>query len=586
MNKNPAELSQYAMSLLAANRLEEARAAFIELSQLTPNDAQIWVVAAAISGDLGKLNEAKSFLQTAIKLEPDHEEAFLALATLANTEQDYPTALTLCERALAIDEKYPEAWLLRSAILGKLGRFEEAGNSAKRALELSPDMVDAHVNLGNSLDALGQFEAAIDAYQRALALQPDLPGAQLSLAGVLASAGQFDAAKAALERARPLNPQAPALTRLQARLDEHEGRYQLAYDLLQPLRGTDAFDAGAAITLAKASRRIGHGEQAIGILEDMVQDQTLPSLTRCQMHMVLGHLYDDRKDYDKAFANLQMGHQLNSEKFDPQAHAASMQRIVDFFDMARMQRLPSSGCESQVPVFIVGMPRSGTTLIEQILSCHAQIEGAGELKDISSIAESLFHHHNGVHKYPVYLQDTAPTKLNECANTYLERLRKVSSSAQRVVDKMPGNFMHLGFIQMLFPNARIIHAKRDQMDTCLSCYFQAFRGHSYLHDLTHLGAFYRQYERLMQHWLSVSQLPILEVQYEDLVDDTEGKSREIVEFCGMPWDENCLQFHKSDRTVMTASYQQVRRPIYKSSVQRWRNYEVHFQPLLEALGRV
>lgn len=583
MTQHPADLTQHAMSLLASSRLAEARLAFIDICHLTPDDAQAWVTAATISGDLGMKEEAKTFLKTAITIEPGHEQAYLALALLLNDDGDYTQALGMCERALSIDSDYPEAWLVHCAILGKLGRYEDAVASAKRTIELAPEMADAHVNLGNSLDALGLYDSAATAYRQAITLDPGLAKAHISLAGSQASQGLFEDAKITCARAEQLASCDPALTCIQARIHEHEGRYQAAYDLLLPILGNEAFDAGAAVTLANAARRIDQSEEAAVVLEAMLNRDNLLQNNRHHIHMALGNLYDSLKSYDKAFQNFEQGNLLAVEEFDPNRNKFIIDRYIDYFSTPRTDTLVRAANDSELPIFIVGMPRSGTTLTEQILSCHPNIEGAGELPEIQNITIALGAEHHAI-GYPDCLQITSSATLTAYADRYIQRLRQVSADALRIVDKMPSNFLHLGLIQQLFPRAHIIHCVRDPIDTCLSCYFQAFRGHGYTNNLRQLGMFYRQYERLMTHWRSVLRLPILEVRYEDLVANTEDVSKKIIEFCGLPWDDSCLLFHENKRTVMTASYQQVRRPIYKSSVKRWRHYENHLQPLLQELG--
>jgi hypothetical protein len=231
------------------------------------------------------------------------------------------------------------------------------------------------------------------------------------------------------------------------------------------------------------------------------------------------------------------------------------------------------------------MPRSGTTLVEQILASHPAVFGAGELLRVGEIAQRLPSALGSRLDYPLCLADFSQQAADAAAQEYLDYLQSLSGGeATRVTDKMPGNFMHLGLIDLLFPGARIIHCMRDPLDTCLSCYSQNFNGHEYTHDLSHLGHFYRDYQRIMQHWRGVVRVPVLEVQYEALVEDPEPGSRRLIEFCGLPWDDSCLRFYENKRTVVTASYDQVRRPIYKTSTERWRNYERHIDPLKAALA--
>ena len=237
------------------------------------------------------------------------------------------------------------------------------------------------------------------------------------------------------------------------------------------------------------------------------------------------------------------------------------------------------------PVFIVGMPRSGTSLTEQILASHPEVFGAGELNDINESIAKLPAMIRNNNTYPGCIKDLNQEIADKLAQEYLTRLDSFSTEKKRITDKMPHNFVNLGLISLLFPEARIIHCLRDPRDTCLSLYFQDFGWiHPYATRLENLGNYYVQYKRLMKHWTSVLDTPILTIQYEDIISDQEHISRELVNFCGLDWHDDCLQFYASTRTVATASYDQVRQPIYKKSIGRWKNYEKHLDPLTMALG--
>ena len=231
-----------------------------------------------------------------------------------------------------------------------------------------------------------------------------------------------------------------------------------------------------------------------------------------------------------------------------------------------------------------GMPRSGTTLIEQIMASHPQVHGAGELNLIHRMASEFPSLLGSATPYPQCIAQATAQKLERIAQTYLGELQKRGGKASRVTDKAPINFLHLGLIDLLFPGARVIHCARDPLDTCLSCYFQPFSGeYSFTYDLGHLGAYYRLYENLMVHWRQILRVPVFEVRYEELVADQERMIRALIEFCGLPWDDRCLKFYETERTVATASFDQVRKPIYAGSVGRWRRYEAYLEPLISAL---
>jgi hypothetical protein len=267
--------------------------------------------------------------------------------------------------------------------------------------------------------------------------------------------------------------------------------------------------------------------------------------------------------------------------------AGKIGALIDTCTRTLLERGGELGVSSELPVFIVGMPRSGTSLVEQILASHPSVMGAGELRDIGRCAERLKTRLNSTEDYPACLVELDQETASELAEQYLERLKSICTDEIRVTDKMPGNFLRLGLVAMLLPGARVIHCRRHPLDVCLSCYFQDFirrSGLSYAFDLQNLGEYHTQYAKLMEHWRHVLPLRLLEVDYEQLVDEPEKMSRHLVEFCGLPWDPACLEYHKTQRNVWTASSWQVRQPIYTQSVGRWKHYETYLQPLKNALG--
>ncbi|MEE8429157.1 MAG: sulfotransferase, partial [Gammaproteobacteria bacterium] len=326
-------------------------------------------------------------------------------------------------------------------------------------------------------------------------------------------------------------------------------------------------------------------QEAIALMESLLkQNPVLATTSRCNLHFNLGKQYDDIGEYDKAFAHFQQGNSSKSVDFDTARYKSEMDALISTYTSDFLTRMPRATVRSDRPVFVVGMPRSGTSLVEQILSSHPSVFGAGELPDIVQLPLSLHVILGTEQRYPRCLPLLPQDKMDMLAQHYLDRLKSLSADATRVIDKMPGNFTHLGFIELLFPDARVIHIMRNPLDNCLSCYFQDFsRSHPYSYDLRVLGTFYNGYRRLMQHWRQVLTIPMMEVQYEELVANQEPISRELVKFCGLDWDERCLEFHKNKRYVGTASYEQVRRPMYQKSAGRWHNYESYLDPLMEVL---
>ena len=564
----------------------EARALYADICRLTPQDPDAWVMAAAISGDLGLTDEAYDYLQRALSLDPAYPDAHLALASLHHRQAQDRHALQECDLALNADNDYAEAWLLKSAVLGALGQYTQAINCASKVTRLWPDCVDAYVNMGHGLDAIGQWEDAIQQYRHAVSLDPQLHTAYAGMTEALVNLGRVEEAEAWCTQGMKLAPRDPAVLRAHARVLQQQGQNEAACRILEPMVDTGTLDASAAVTFAKVCTRLGHPETAASVIEAMLSetDSHTPD-TRWKLHLAAGRLYDGMQDYDRAFDHFQRGNQLKAGGFDPDAHHASISQLINCFDRETLSRLPRAQLKSEIPVFIVGMPRSGTTLVEQILSSHPDIFGAGELLRIGEITGRLPAAIGAAAGYPECISALTPQAVENAAQEYLEYLHSVSGGyVLRVTDKLPGNFMHLGLIELLFPGARIVHCVRDPLDTCISCYSQNFSGHEYTHNLSHLGIFYREYQRIMQHWGSVLSVPLLEVQYESLIEDPEQGSRRLIEFCGLPWDERCLRFYENKRTVLTASHDQVRSPIYKTSAERWRNYERYIAPLRRALA--
>jgi len=322
-------------------------------------------------------------------------------------------------------------------------------------------------------------------------------------------------------------------------------------------------------------------------MEKMLEKPDLSKGDRVNVHFSLGKIYDDLGRHEDAFEQYHQGNQADDRAapFDARIHNILVDRLTSVFTKQFFMRRQGLGSESTRPVFIVGMPRSGTTLTEQVLASHAEVFGAGELDQVNRLVNAVSAEVSGSAGYPEIAGELDAVTACRLGESYVSYITRLSGGVRRVTDKMPGNFMHLGFIALMLPRARIIHCRRNPMDSCLSCYFQHFTSPMpFASSLEGLGAYYQAYERIMAHWHRALPLPILDVAYEDMVADHEGTCRRIVEFCGLEWDDACLQSHKTKRTVKTASTWQVRQPLYTTSVERWRRYGGHLEPLKKALG--
>ncbi len=323
------------------------------------------------------------------------------------------------------------------------------------------------------------------------------------------------------------------------------------------------------------------GDTRLAALESLAREERdLTDTQKIELHFALAKAYDDLARYDEAFAQLQAGNAIKRRlvSYDEAAVAAFFREIAAAFSPALIGERAGAGDPSDAPVFVVGMPRSGSTLVEQILASHPGVYGAGELLVMNDLIADL-------PDYPSGIASVSDAALRRFGRRYVEQVRAFAPGAKRIVDKLPANFRHLGMIHLALPNAKIVHVRRDPMDTCVSCYSKLFLdGLNFAYDLGELGRYYKMYEALMAHWRAV--LPghaLLDVQYETLVGDFEAQARRIVAFCGLEWDARCLDFSRTERPVRTLSQAQVRQPLFASSIGRWRHYEKHLGPLIEAL---
>ena len=429
----------------------------------------------------------------------------------------------------------------------------------------------------------GRLSEADALYAEILAAHPDFAEA-LHLKGVIAYDRQnYDGALAMISRAMALKPGAAAFHHNIAGVYGTVGRLDLAEEHMREAIRLQPDYAEAYFNLTGLVR-IAAGDPLFDAVEAMLANNGLSGTERCHLHFAAAKMYDDLGDYERAFEHYRAGNGARDVTFDAADLGPRAEAMIEAFPATRMAAQGERGDPARLPVFIVGMPRSGTSLAEQILASHPRIFGAGELPDIPSIVKTL-PRHGGGGAYPGCVGGQGPEVFEGFAASYLQRIAPMAPGARRIVDKNPLNFEHLGLISLMFPGAAIIHCRRHPLDTCVSCYFQNFRkDQEYSFDMENLALFYRFYVRLMAHWLAVLPNPILELRYENLIADSEGRARTMLAHCGVEWDDACATPHRTDRPVATASRWQARQPLYATSVARWRRYERHIGPLADLLG--
>ncbi len=491
---------------------------------------------------------------------------------------------------LSTDPRHPDALNLFGVLRAQQGNFDEAVSLLRRAVERNPAAAPVNNNLGMALNLAKRYEEAIAPLETAIALNPQYPLAHNSLGVALKGLGRHQPAAASFERALALNPNyVEALGNLGSAQRE-SGRFSEARRCYERVLAIEPRNARILFDIAQCGA-VRAGDPHLATLEAMAENAgALPEDQQIWLHFALGKAYRDLGQDERAFRHLLDGNALKRRQvvYDEAARLGWFDRIRTAFSAELLKSRANSGNPSERPIFIVGMMRSGSTLVEQILASHPDVFAAGERPDFSAAYREVCRSFDP----PAISADIRPLftgeRIRRLGDRYLARLEALAAgrAARRVTDKMLSNFSALGLIRLALPNARILHTVRDPIDTCLSSFAQLFSDDQpFTYDLGELGRYYRAYARLTEHWRRI--LPkgaFLDVRYEELVADFENQVRRILDYCGLEWNDACLSFYKTDRPVRTASQLQVRQPLYRSSVGRWRPDGTALQPLLEGLG--
>lgn len=576
-----------AACLQALGRQEAAIACYRDILADDPAHPEANYGLATLLAELGHVDEAMAKYRAALTADPDFAEARYALGGLLARRGGLDEAVGHFRGALDIDPDYLDARLALGTALLRLERDDEAIAAFRSVIAAAPDRAEAHRGLGMLLGRNQRHAEAIEHFRIAVERKPDFVEAIAGLASALMLAGRHPEAIAMGRRAIALRPDhAPASSALGLALAEM-GEMEEALSLSRHAVALAPDQPEFGFNLAELAK-VRPGDAVLDALLSMLpRAGSLPSRDRCWLHFALAKALDDIGERERGFAHLLEGNAIKRSMiaYDEARALRSLDRIRAVFSADLLATRQGAGDPSGIPVFIVGMPRSGSTLVEQMLASHPAVFGAGERVELARIAERLGAGRVGGAPFPEAVWTATPAELCRSGTEYVAAVPSLAPVASRVTDKMPSNFRFVGLIRLILPNARILHVRRDPVDTCLSCFSKLFAGEqSFSYDLAELGRFHRAYARLMAHWREV--LPpdaMLDISYEALVRDFPAEARRIVAHCGLPWDDACLRFHETPRAVHTASLTQVRQPIYRSSVGRWHPDEAAIRPLLEAL---
>ena len=477
-------------------------------------------------------------------------DALRFMGILAYKTGNHDIAEKMFVKALMLDPTYSIVWANLAHVYTVTGQLDKAKKSFQNILKMDPENGLIWAELGTVLNKLANYKDGRDAYLKSIELKPDSPRVYLSLGHVYKTMGDIDNSIESYKETIKYNN----------------------------LSGEAYWSLANLKTYKFSNNEIEEMEKAL--------KSEMSDIEKCQMYFALGKAYEVEKDFDNSFKNYSKGNKIKKEEseYSSMDTTDNTSKVIQFFNEKKLMQLSSSKTLDRDPIFVLGMPRSGSTLIDQIISSHSMVDGTQELPNIIKIAADLKRKNN---LYPEILDEIDEDEITELGEKYLNGTRWARDSAPFFIDKMPNNFIHIGLIKTILPNAKIIDTRRDAMDTCFSCFKQFFaRGQLFTYSLEDLGKYYSDYIKAMNHWHKVFGDQIYTVRYDNVINDTENTIKELIQYCELPFENECLEFYKSSRPVKTPSAEQVRQPIYKSGLNYWKNFEEHLQPLKKIIDEI
>lgn len=573
------------LGMLCVNEFRPDEAVFFiaKALKLQPNNPESHANMALAYKDQGKPEQAVKHFRESIRLDPYNPVVFNNLGNVLREMSRPEEAIKIYERALKLDGDFAPCWSNLSAALNEAGKRKLAHRAVERALRLEPGLAQAHNNKGDILLAEARYAEALDCYRTATALNPKYAAALINMARTQRDMDEPGAAVATLRKALEIEPNNPEAHHAMGVLQEQLGNPDAAAAAFQ-----DAIKVAPAMAIAHyylaQIRGRKTSDEELGAMEKIWHEVKMLPNDRMFTAFGLARAYEQRRQFDKAFKFLEQGNRVKAEMqpYDDADTGKFVDSLADCSEAAAARLGFEAGCPDPRPVFILGMPRSGTSLTEQILASHSEVAGAGEL----SYAYDTAHRIREITKqaFPDNMKLLSAEQLRELGEYYLSRHKPDNLARRYVVDKTPLNFQYIGLLGLALPGAKFIHCLRDPVQNCFSIHKMPFdKKQAYAHSQQALGLYYNRYWKLMQRWKAQFPGRILDVRYEDTVADIETQGRRMLDFLDLPFEESVLDFYKTERLVKTPSASQVRQPIYGDAVQAWRKYEQHLGPLIEAL---
>lgn len=526
------------------------------------------------------------------KVDPKEVDAILQSAVMSHRAGNLQEAEAGYRRVLSMNPRHPDALRLLGMVAIAAGMYADGIDLMERAVALAPKTLPYLMDLANAHRQIGHREETVKVLRQAAEVAPNDGLVQAQLADALKFIGRFDEALEIVDRTMIMHPRALQLLATKATTLDKLARHEEAVQVVREgFKMAEEASVPAPFLLevifAQLAPKVGAADEAIERVDRALQAENIDARLKASALFALGRIEDQRGNHDSAFERFRQANAAVPNQWNPVNHTRAIDGLIQAYSAERVASMKRSHNTTETPVFILGMPRSGTTLVEQILGAHPQVVPMGELLDVWDLARRLSRECRQMYMTSQFMDAVTTSMLDDAAKRYTSRHRSLARHAKRVTDKLPTNFLNIGLIAQMLPGARIIHCVRDPMDTCWSNYTTDYTTDMpFSRDLSAIGQYYRDYLRLMDHWKSVLDLPMLDVQYEQLVAEPEAESRRMLEFLGLPWDERVLRYYESDRPILTASYEQANQPIYESSIGRYKPYESKLGDLRQALEAV
>lgn len=579
----PRALEGLGLALLADKEAAEASKYLARAAAAAPQRSKTRMALARALAESGHYAESEKTIKEALELDPRQSE--LNQAELALASGDMEEAEKILRKILSQDANDIKALRLLSSIAIEASRFRPARKMLEHAVEVQPGFIAGWNDLANLLMKQDRYDEALKAVQRAIDIDPKMVHSWVVKGNILTRAQRNEESLEAYGQALELSPRSAGALSGMGHVLKTIGRQQESIDAYRKCISNHPAYGEAYWSLANL-KTFEFAENEVNIMQQMIEDKSLADEPRVNFCLALGKHFENEKNFDRAFEHYSRGNDLRRENeiYDPVQTQVVHDRIIEIFNKEFLDERKGWGDPDPAPLFVVGLPRSGSTLIEQILASHSMVEGTMELPDLSRVIAELTRQSPGRVEYPEAMENVDEDAARAMGEAYLQTTMRYRTGKAYFIDKMPNNFSSVGLLQVILPNAKIIDARRHPLDSCLGSYKQLFfKGQSFTYDQFELGHYYLQYRRIMEHWRQALPGKVLDVHYENMVLDQENQTRRLLEYCGLPWEDQCLRFYETERAINTASSEQVRQPIYTKALNFWRNYESHLGELIETL---